>query len=150
MPSRTSVGVISIERATKVISRRPICLPSNSGVRPTISPAMKTVMTTITSIEYRPVPTPPGESSPSIMFSRATPPPSGCSEECIASTAPVEVPVVAEAKIADQAGPKRCSLPSMLAPAVSIQVSSDMAPKARTAIAPAIARPCRRSLTIRP
>src|SRR5450759_2572429 len=150
VPSRTRVGVISIASAASVISRRPIVLPSSSGVRPTIRPAMNTVRTTMTSIEYRPVPTPPGDTSPSIMLSIAMPPDSGCSDSCMEFTAPVDVPVVAEAKIADHAGPKRCSLPSMLPPAASSQTISDMAPKARKPIAPAIAAPCRRSLTISP
>ena len=36
--------------AAYVISLRPTVLPSNSGVRPTMSPAMKTVMIASTSI----------------------------------------------------------------------------------------------------
>ena len=59
------------------------------------------------------MPTPPGETSPSIMFDSGTAPPSALKLSCIELTAPVEVPVVAPAKSADQAMPKRCSLPSI-------------------------------------
>ncbi len=102
-----------IDERDEVISVRPIVLPSSSGVRPTISPAMNTARTTYTSMLYIPVPTPPGETSPSIMFDSGTAPPRALKLSCIELTAPVDVPVVAPAKIEDQAMPKRCSLPSM-------------------------------------
>ncbi len=51
------------------------------------------------------------------MSKIATPPPPGVSESCAASTAPVEVSVVDEAKRLDAAIPKRTSLPSIAEPA---------------------------------
>ena len=59
-----------------LISRAPIFLPRYSGVRPTISPATNTVMIASTSMPYRPEPVPPGATSPSIMLTIGTPPPS--------------------------------------------------------------------------
>ena len=47
-----------------LISRPSIFLPRYSGVRPTISPAMKTATTTNSSIPYMPEPTPPRTTSP--------------------------------------------------------------------------------------
>ena len=46
------------------------------------------------SIVYRPVPTPPGASSPSCIRNSGTKPPSGVIESCIVLTAPQEVAVV--------------------------------------------------------
>ena len=111
---------------------------------------MNTVSTTITSIEYSPLPTPPGDSSPSIMLSKAMPPARGCSDSCRALIAPVEVLVVAEAKTADQTAPSRCSLPSMLPPATSAHVRRPIAPTPSAAMTPASARPWRRSPTMSP
>ena len=51
------------------------------------------------------------------MLNSARPPPYAVNESCIALTAPVDVPVVAEANTADIGTPKRTSLPSMAAPA---------------------------------
>ena len=45
-------------------------------------------------------------------------PPSGMKLSCIALTAPQEAAVVMTAKSAESAGPKRTSLPSMLAPSM--------------------------------
>ena len=58
-----------------------------------------------------------GEMQPSSMLKSGTSPPSGVNESCIALMAPVLVPVVAAAKKALIATPKRVSLPSIL-PAV--------------------------------
>ena len=69
------------------------------------------------SIPYRPEPVPPGEISPSSMFSSSTPPPSPVYEECVESMAPVDVMVVDTANIADSGIPNRTSLPSVAAPA---------------------------------
>ena len=94
------------------------------------------------------------------MLNIATPPPGAVSESCIELTAPVDVPVVAAAKSAEAASPKRTSLPSIAppaacgagpGPAISAQVSSatdddeQQAPSRER-----IATPWRRSLTIRP
>ncbi len=86
-------------------------------MRPTISPAMKTAMIAITSMPYRPEPTPPGAISPSIMPSSVRPPPKPVYEEWKESTAPVDVSVVATAKIDEPPTPNRCSLPSIAPPA---------------------------------
>ena len=48
-----------------------IFLPRYSGVRPTIRPATKTATMTKTSIPYKPEPTPPKETSPSIIIHNA-------------------------------------------------------------------------------
>ena len=63
-----------------------------------------------------PTPTPPGLTSPSIMWLSATPPPSGVKLSCIELTEPFDVPVVDAAHRPDAAGPKRISLPSMFPP----------------------------------
>ncbi len=54
------------------ISEASIRLPSSSGVRPTISPAMNTVRMTKISIPASPTPTPPGLTSPRSMLERVT------------------------------------------------------------------------------
>ena len=59
---------------------------------------------------------PPGLTSPSIMWTSGTAPPSGVKLSWAESTAPVEVPVVEAANRPDIAVPKRISLPSMLPP----------------------------------
>ena len=81
-----------------------------------MSPATNTVITARTSIPYRPEPVPPGATSPSIMFVIATIPPSAVYESWKESTAPVEVSVVAAAKVADCGTPNRLSVPSVAAP----------------------------------
>ena len=63
-----------------------------------------------------PVPTPPGVSSPNCIRNKGTNPPIGVMESCTLLTAPVDVPVVADANKAEAAIPKRVSLPSMLPP----------------------------------
>ena len=85
---------------------------------------MKTVSSAKMMMLYRPVPTPPGETSPSIMLSIMRPPPRGLIESCIMLTPPVEVPVVAVPNSTDPTMPKRCSLPSIepSAPLVSAQM----------------------------
>ena len=71
----TSAGMTRMARPASLTSRAWIFLPSHSGVRPTISPAMNTARSTNTSIPYSPVPTPPGETSPSSMWAVVTRPP---------------------------------------------------------------------------
>ena len=85
-------------------------------MRPTISPAMNTDNTAITSIPYSPEPTPPKMISPICMLTSGTKPPSGVKLSCIALTAPHEVSVVTVAHSAELTMPKRTSLPSMLPP----------------------------------
>ena len=48
----------------------------------------------------RPTPTPPGLTSPSIMWLSGTPPPSGVKLSCIELTEPLDVPVVEAAQSA--------------------------------------------------
>ncbi len=76
VPTSTRNGVIRKYSEASLISRAPIFLPRNSGVRPTMSPATKTVMIARTSMPYSPEPTPPGATSPSIMLNIVIPPPS--------------------------------------------------------------------------
>ena len=64
-------------RTAIFISNGPIFLPRYSGVRPTISPAMKTARMAKISIPYSPEPTPPKTTSPSCMMNIGTAPPSG-------------------------------------------------------------------------
>ena len=101
------------------------------------------------------MPTPPGDTSPSIMFDRGTAPPSALKLSCIELTAPVEVPVVAPAKVVDQAMPKRCSLPSSepSVPPAAENSAHAASPKLVMRRAPMVAvatRPWRRLPTIRP
>ena len=65
---------------------------------------------------YRPAPTPPGATSPSIMLTIGIMPPSAVYESWNEFTAPVEVSVVAAAKVAEFDTPNRISLPSIAAP----------------------------------
>src|SRR5438552_5986415 len=51
-----------------------------------------------------------------MMLTSGAAPPIGVKLSCVASTAPVDVPVVEDAKRPEVAGPKRVSLPSMLPP----------------------------------
>jgi hypothetical protein len=96
-----------------LISMDSIFLPRYSGVRPTINPIMNTVSNTKTSIPYRPQPTPPKTTSPSLIWSMVMKPDRGVRLSCIAFTAPLATAVVAVAKRAESAMPKRTSLPSM-------------------------------------
>ena len=77
VPMSTIAGTAIRYSDASVISVPPSRLPRYSGVRPTMRPATNTAMTASTSIPYRPEPTPPGATSPSIMFSSTVPPPSG-------------------------------------------------------------------------
>ena len=104
-------------RTTNFISAAWIFFPRNSGVRPTISPAMNTARMALMSRPTSPTPVPPGDTSPSFMLTRGTMPPRGVKLSWAALTAPVEVPVVDAANRPDAAGPKRISLPSTLPPA---------------------------------
>ena len=54
--------------ATSLTSRAWIFLPRYSGVRPTIRPARNTVSSTVSSMPYRPEPTPPKITSPVIII----------------------------------------------------------------------------------
>ena len=102
---------------TSLISRASIFLPRYSGVRPTISPPMKTASRTKSSIEYRPVPTPPKiDLADSDRLANGTAPPMPVSDSSAALTAPHEVTVVTAVHSAESAIPKRCSLPSRLPP----------------------------------
>ncbi len=106
-----------------------------------------------------PAPTPPGETSPSIMLTRTVPPPTGVKESCAALTAPVEVPVVNTANIDESQVPNWVSLPS-IAPPASWPPASARRPRPtssaataapiRNVIAPRIDRPCLRLPTIVP
>ena len=89
------------------------------------------------------------------MLARGTPPPRALKLSCIEFTAPVEVPVVAPAKIADQATPKRCSLPSMdpsgpPAAAYSAHAARPMLVTSRPAMVAVATAPWRRLRTISP
>ena len=119
VPTRTRIGVTRKYREANLISRDRIFLPTYSGVRPTISPATNTVITASTNMPYRPEPVPPGATSPSIMFTIGTIPPKAVYESWKEFTAPVEVSVVAEAKVADWEIPNRASVPSVAAPTAS-------------------------------
>src|SRR5258706_4718849 len=115
-PTRTSAGVVSRYSDANLISREPSFFPRYSGVRPTINPATNTVMTARINMPYNPEPVPPGATSPSIMFSIVTVPPSAVYESWNESTAPVDVNVVAAANVADCGTPNRVSVPSVAAP----------------------------------
>ena len=54
-----------------------IFLPMYSGVRPIMSPAMKTAMMAKINMPYRPEPTPPKTTSPSSISHIGTRPPRG-------------------------------------------------------------------------
>ena len=123
------------------------------------------------SIPYSPAPTPPGLTSPSIMFPRGAAPPSGVKLSWEEITAPVEVPVVVAAKRPLAAGPNRTSFPSMFPPAcwsvtswvtftprsstawlppTSNPVATATEPAQSTNMAPNTTQPCFWSFTIRP
>ncbi len=89
------------------------------------------------------------------MFDSGTAPPSALKLSCIELTAPVEVPVVAPAKSADHAMPKRCSLPSIepsgpAAAESSAQAASPRLVTRRPAMVAVATIPWRRLPTIRP
>ena len=54
------IGCTKSAISASFTSRAPIFLPRYSGVRPTMSPPMNTVMMANSKIVYRPLPTPPG------------------------------------------------------------------------------------------
>ena len=74
---------------------------------------MNTVSTASMSRPYRPAPTPPGTTSPSIMSNSTMPPPNAVNESWNEFTAPVEVTVVDPANRDDPGMPNRTSLPSI-------------------------------------
>ena len=102
---------------TSLTSRASIFLPRYSGVRPTISPAMKTARTTNRSIEKSPEPTPPKITSPVEMLKLGPRPPMPVRESKAALTAPHDATVVIAVNSEVAASPKRTSLPSKLPPA---------------------------------
>src|SRR4051794_27309342 len=118
----STVGIARMYSVSSFISGAWIFLPRYSGVRPTINPAMNTASRANTSMPINPTPTPPGETSPNIMCTIGTVPPSGVNESCMQSTAPAEVPVVAAANSPQAAAPKRTSLPSMLPPDCVVEI----------------------------
>ena len=69
-----------------------------------------------TRMPYIPAPTPPKITSPSMMLTSGTIPPSGVNESCQLLIAPQLASVVTVAKSAELAMPKRHSFPSMLPP----------------------------------
>ncbi len=73
----TTSGVSRAYKAISFASAVVIVLPRYSGVRPTISPPMKTPTSAIITMLYRPVPSPPNVTSPSSMFTSGTSTPSG-------------------------------------------------------------------------
>ncbi len=159
VPVSTSAGVTRTDRAARVICRGPIVLPRYSGVRPTISPPTNTAITASTSIPYRPDPAPPGATSPSIMLSIGTAPPSALNESCMPFTAPVDVRVPTPPNRAVAAMPNRCSLPSIAPPAASgaepvaccsRSARATTGATASVAIAARTAWPCRTLPTMRP
>src|SRR5262245_42696661 len=150
VPISTNAGVVRKYREANFISLAPIFLPRYSGVRPTISPATKTVSTARTRMPYRPEPVPPGATSPSIMLNIVMPPPSAVYESWNESTDPVLVSVVDEANVAELNTPNRDSVPSVAAPAAAGTVPGwvpcstlimMILPSAMTAIAATIAYP---------
>ena len=72
---------------------------------------MNTDRMTKTSMPYIPAPTPPKITSPSMMLTSGTRPPSGVNESCQLLIAPQLASVVTVAKSAELAMPKRHSLP---------------------------------------
>ena len=71
------IGMTRTPRAASFTSLAWIFLPRYSGVRPTISPPRNTAMMANSRIVYRPLPTPPGVISPSIIPVSAAKPPIG-------------------------------------------------------------------------
>ena len=109
-------------------------------MRPTMSPAMNTERMAMISRPFRPTPTPPGLTSPSIMWLSGTAPPIGVKLSCIELTDPFDVPVVEAAQRPEAAGPNRTSLPSMFPPACS-EVTSCVAPRSSSRGLPFPSRP---------
>ena len=64
VPISTTNGVVRMKTEAIFISNASIFFPRYSGVLPIINPAMNTPRTANISIEYMPVPTPPGATSP--------------------------------------------------------------------------------------
>ena len=159
VPTSTTTGMVRKYSEASFTSLAPIFLPRYSGVRPTISPAMKTVRTARTKSPYRPEPTPPGATSPSIMFASSTPPPRDVYESWNELTAPVDVSVVDDAKVAESETPNRASVPSVGPPTAVGTVPGWLSCAALTAMTLAIAStaitvriayPWRLSPTMRP
>ncbi len=72
----------------------------------------------MSSMPYRPEPTPPKDTSPIIMFDIGIAPPIPVSESIDAFTAPHDVTVVIADHSAEFVSPNRVSLPSRLPPAM--------------------------------
>ncbi|VWL97692.1 Uncharacterised protein [Collinsella intestinalis] len=75
--TRMANGVARHRTTAQRISPGSIFLPRNSGVRPTMRPAMNTVRMAKPIMPYRPQPTPPKTTSPRAIWSIWTKPPSG-------------------------------------------------------------------------
>ena len=115
---RMQAGPISRARTARDTSLASIFLPRNSGLRPTISPTIKTATMTYWIRYMNPTPTPPNTAVNWRLKSAASPP-KGVSESCMLLTDPVSAAVVMAVNILLRAGPKRTSLPSMLPPLCS-------------------------------
>ena len=88
-------------------------LPRYSGVRPIISPAMNTVISTWNNMQYMPQPMPPKSISPIRMFHIGIRPASGIQLSCIELTEPLSIAVQETPHSTLFITPMRCSLPSM-------------------------------------
>jgi hypothetical protein len=75
--TRTVIGMTSTYATTSFIWGARIFLPRNSGVRPTMRPAMNTDSSASTRMLYSPPPSPPGLISPSRIATNAPVPPTG-------------------------------------------------------------------------
>ncbi|OPY58276.1 MAG: hypothetical protein A4E56_03416 [Pelotomaculum sp. PtaU1.Bin065] len=128
-PARMTAAGISTASVAIFVSLDSIFLPRYSGVRPTIRPTMNTVRITKTSMPYNPEPAPPKTTSPSIICSIGTRPPTGVRLSCMVLTAPQDAAVVTVAKRAALATPKRTSFPS--------SVNGPLTPRALTCGLPA-------------
>src|ERR1700694_4585465 len=91
-------------------------LPKYSGVRPIISPAIKTVINTWNNMQYTPQPMPPKKISPTRMFHIGIMPASGIQLSCIELTEPLSIAVADTPHSTLFMTPKRCSLPSISGP----------------------------------
>ncbi len=76
----TMIGMTRMPNPAIFTSRAWIFLPRYSGVRPIIRPPMNTAMIAKSRIVYRPLPVPPGVTSPSIIPVRRPKPPIGVNE----------------------------------------------------------------------
>ena len=95
-----------------------IFLPRYSGVRPTISPAMKTARIDEEQHAVKARADAAEDDLAELMLISGTMPPSGVKVSCMVLTAPQEASVVITANRAPTlAMPKRTSLPSILPPA---------------------------------